>query len=214
MTGPRDAILSSVRQALKNHPSPDRTGSGASVSDLYPEQVDLLDEFSRRFQAIGGQYHRVSTPEGLVQALAEIMAIHQQTEIAVDPTARSTVPDIDQVLAGLGCEIRSPEPESAEKAPVGVTGVSLALAYSGSLVLDSHEPGSLSASLLPSVHIALVPADRVVYGVNQALGRLGSEKPPRGMVFVTGPSRTADIELTLVMGVHGPGSVHAVVLDY
>ena len=218
MTGSRDLILSGIRKALQNRPDPSPTSapapSGASVRDLYPDGVDLIDEFSRRFQAIGGGFHRVSGPDELAHVLAEIMAIHQQTEIALAPSARTAVPEIEEILTGLGCLIRSAEPSEAESVPVGLTGAGLALAYSGTLVLDSRELGDLSASLLPTVHIALVPAGRIVYGISQALETLDSEGRPRGVVFITGPSRTADIELTLVMGVHGPGSVHAVILDY
>jgi L-lactate dehydrogenase complex protein LldG len=213
MSGSRDLILAGVRQALAIQPAPASAPSDASVRDLYPEGVDLFEEFARRFTAVGGSYHRVKSPDDLPAVLAEIMAVHQHTEIALAPSAQDAVPGIGEILTNLGCQIRSPEPETAEKAPVGLTGVSLALAYSGSLVLDSREPGNLSASLLPSVHIALVPAARLVYGVNQALDLLDSPGRPRSVVFITGPSRTADIELTLVMGVHGPGSVHAVIID-
>jgi L-lactate dehydrogenase complex protein LldG len=100
---------------------------------------------------------------------------------------------------------------------VGITGVDFALAETGSLVLTSHTEGSQLASLAPPVHIAFY-LQRQVRGtleeVLQGLSASGSDRASgRSIVFVTGTSRTADIEQILIRGVHGPREVHAVLVE-
>jgi L-lactate dehydrogenase complex protein LldG len=69
-------------------------------------------------------------------------------------------------------------------------------------------------SLLPPVHIAVVTADRMLSGLDELLETLPlPAEQSSSMVLITGPSRTADIEQTLVRGVHGPGEIHVVVLS-
>ncbi|MFH1091784.1 MAG: LUD domain-containing protein, partial [Pseudomonadota bacterium] len=127
-------------------------------------------------------------------------------------SALEMVPHLPDLLRGLKITLASPASAQAAQAEVGLTGVHLALVYSGTLV-EAGSPEELTASLLPPVHVALIPGKSLVYGVDEALEFYGRRRPER-MVFITGPSRTADIELTLVIGVHGPGRVQAVLLDY
>lgn len=70
-------------------------------------------------------------------------------------------------------------------------------------------------SLLPKVHFAVLPADRIVATLGDALAaaRGAGGAPPRALTLITGPSRTADIELTLVVGVHGPKELHVLLVD-
>jgi L-lactate dehydrogenase complex protein LldG len=95
---------------------------------------------------------------------------------------------------------------------VGLTGAQGGLADTGSLALVSGPGRGRLASLLPPVHIALLPM-RQLYpslpaflAANPTAATAGSN-----LVFITGPSRTADIELTLSMGVHGPKEIHAII---
>lgn len=93
--------------------------------------------------------------------------------------------------------------------PVGITLAAGLIAQTGTLVLEAESAAELSASLLPRQHWVVVPLDRVFADVRQwYLGTGGMQK--KNYVFVSGPSRTADIEKTLVWGVHGPWSVSVV----
>ncbi len=104
-------------------------------------------------------------------------------------------------------------------ADLGLTGADLAIAETGSLVLASGVGKGQGASLLPPSHVALFGRDQLVAGLEEAGVVLEAwhTAPPAGagasVVIITGPSRTADIELTLTRGVHGPGEVHAVFVD-
>jgi L-lactate dehydrogenase complex protein LldG len=82
------------------------------------------------------------------------------------------------------------------------------------LLLTSDHLGDLTASLLPPVHVALVPRSGLVFSLAQAFSRMTGRALPRATVLVTGPSKTGDIELTMVFGAHGPGQVHAVLLGF
>jgi L-lactate dehydrogenase complex protein LldG len=104
-----------------------------------------------------------------------------------------------------------------DRARVGLTGVDAALAATGSLVLTSGPGRFRAASLLPSIHIAVVATGQIVpdleswLAAQKAAGRQ-SLSLPSNIVIVTGPSRTADIAMQLVMGMHGPRELHVVVL--
>ena len=98
----------------------------------------------------------------------------------------------------------------------GLSGAQWGIAETGSLVLSSDNERHRLVSLLPTVHVALLRAPRILGGLDEALRRVAGGDPealPRAVTFVTGPSRTADIELTLVVGVHGPKELHVIVLQ-
>jgi L-lactate dehydrogenase complex protein LldG len=104
-----------------------------------------------------------------------------------------------------------------DRARVGLTGVDAALAATGSLVLMSGPGRFRASSLLPSVHIAVVTAGQIVpdleswLAAQKTAGRQ-SLSLPSNIAIITGPSRTADIAMQLVMGMHGPRELHVVVL--
>ena len=97
-------------------------------------------------------------------------------------------------------------------AGIGITSADYALADTGTLVMLSSREEARLISLLPPVHLAIVPRGRILTGLDELLAR---EPLPVGsrssMVLITGPSRSADIEQFLVRGVHGPGEIHVVV---
>jgi len=97
---------------------------------------------------------------------------------------------------------------------VGITGCFCAVAETGTLVLLSGRDTPATASLLPETHIAIVPASRIVPGMEDAWDLIRAEhgELPRAVNFVSGPSRTGDIEQTIVLGAHGPYRVHIVIV--
>jgi L-lactate dehydrogenase complex protein LldG len=96
-------------------------------------------------------------------------------------------------------------------ADLGITGAGYGLADTGTLVLLASEVEGRLASLLPPVHLAVITADQIVADLTELFFRL-TQPPSSCLTFITGPSRTADIELTLTVGVHGPKELHVVVL--
>ena len=124
---------------------------------------------------------------------------------------------LDWAGAGMAVETRPPRRDESQGADlVGITGCFCAFAETGTIVLASGPQTHASTHLLPETHIALVPASRIVRGMEDAFALLraergGGEMMPRALNMVSGPSRTADIELTLVLGAHGPYRVHIIV---
>jgi L-lactate dehydrogenase complex protein LldG len=95
----------------------------------------------------------------------------------------------------------------------GITSADYALADTGTLVMLSSMEEARMISLLPPAHIAIVPAGRILTGLDELLTILPNPAArTSSMVLITGPSRTGDIEQNLVRGVHGPGEVHVVVV--
>lgn len=120
-------------------------------------------------------------------------------------------------LAGLGWQESSlaveARPASGDDL-VGITGAFCAIAETGTLMMLSGPQTPASVSLLPETHVAVLPEDRIVPSMEDAwdLLRAEWEGPPRAVNFISGPSRTADIEQTVTLGAHGPYRVLIVLL--
>lgn len=92
----------------------------------------------------------------------------------------------------------------------GVSRAVYALADTGSVVLAAAPDEPRAASLLPHVHVTLVPEDVILAGLEELFAAVGDDLPS-SLAIITGPSRSADIEQKLTVGVHGPGEVHVVI---
>jgi L-lactate dehydrogenase complex protein LldG len=105
--------------------------------------------------------------------------------------------------------------EAAAKADIGVVMAEYAAAHTGSIVVTSSPDKGRSVSLLPDVLVAVVPVERLHTKMGDFLARfaeMARERMPAGIHFISGPSRSADIENDLTIGVHGPGVVHALLV--
>ncbi|MBU9321494.1 LutC/YkgG family protein [Burkholderia gladioli] len=157
---------------------------------------------------------RMSTTVEAVDTLAEVPAAAarylQARSLAARAIAWRTLADIDWALAGLEVDLRKP----VEGDLVGITGCFCASAETGSLVLLSGPDTYASAALLPETHLVVVPASRIVAGHEDAFALIRAERGelPRAVNIVSGPSRTGDIEQTIILGAHGPYRVHAIIV--
>jgi len=190
-----------------------------------------LERFRQEFERVGGVLHPVSAAAevaGVVAGLAaerdarRVVAWHGEAlglDVATPLAAHGL-----EVSAAPAAEVDAPERGRrrtlAAAADLGITGVDLAIAETGTLVVVSGAGRPRSASLLPSCHVAVFDRDVLVASLLQAGLALeawhdGAAPEGRGasINFITGPSRTADIELTLTRGVHGPREVHAVFVE-
>jgi L-lactate dehydrogenase complex protein LldG len=94
----------------------------------------------------------------------------------------------------------------------GITGSLAGIADTGTLVIPAGKGQPLTASLLPEIHIAILPTSKLISSLPEAL-QLADVRRSSSTVLVTGPSRTADIEMTLTIGVHGPKELHVFLVD-
>lgn len=144
-------------------------------------------------------------------------------ELGARSVAHSDAPEVLALLDALpaGCQrIAHDAPrERLLAADVGITAAQWGIAETGTLVLESGRERHRLVSLLPATHIALLPRERLLDSLADAFAALAPDGRPDGrpgartITFVTGPSRTADIELQLVVGVHGPRRLHVLLLD-
>jgi L-lactate utilization protein LutC len=124
---------------------------------------------------------------------------------------------VKQILADLGAQriATSENPPNAHdifQFDVGISNAQAGIAETGTLVLDSAYERHRLVSLVPPVHIAILNASDIVETLGEALTLLRKDKEiSPAVTFITGPSRTADIELTLAIGVHGPQQLYVIV---
>lgn len=168
---------------------------------------DLATRFLARAEASASTCDRVAAPADAPAAVARYLDAHRL------PKSGCVWPR----LAGLGWKAAGLElePRAAKgEDMLGVTGVFCALAETGTLALVSGPDTPASASLLPETHVALVPLARLVPHMEDAWDLMRAElgRLPRAVNYISGPSRTADIEQTLVLGAHGPYRVHIVLV--
>lgn len=168
---------------------------------------ELLPRFRERCIAMMSSVAEVASLAQVPQAVAKYLT---GNKLPLRGVCWTQFADLD--WAGAGLQIVARPANGDDK--VGITGTYCALAENGTLMLLSGQDNHATTSLLPDNHIAIVPASRIVRAMEDGWDLLRREygSPPRQVNFVSGPSRTADIEMTLVMGAHGPFRVHVVIV--
>jgi L-lactate dehydrogenase complex protein LldG len=199
--------------------------------ELIERWPQSLEQFRAEFERVAGVFHRVQTVADVPVLLERICRERDARSVVTWATPALGV-DAAPTLAAAGFAVHampSMVPSAAERqrlrdviagADVGVTGADLAIAETGTLVLRSAAGRPRSTSLLPPCHVALFDRSMLVETLEQVgiVLEAWHETPAAGgdgavINFITGPSRTADIELTLTRGVHGPKEVHAVFVE-
>jgi len=173
--------------------------------------------FRERLESVGGHCTVVHDELAAVRALTQIIS-ELQSRVPAKRIALSDAPLVAELARGLPVEELQICPPVSElfSYDVGVTMAQAAIAETGTLVLESEKERHRLVSLLPPVHVAIVRSDDICLTIGDALKELrghGKEEMSRAITFITGPSRTADIELTLTVGVHGPKELYVIVLD-
>lgn len=170
-----------------------------------------------RAEAVGAQVQRTATKAGALQAVAQLLRDEGVTEstgaFAVWANCKNISPtDRQQLCAnlpGLQFEVTR---ENAERAKVGISEMDWALANTGTLVQVADAVDKRLVSTLPPAHIALVSTSSILPDLPAVLAKLDPSAMPY-VAFITGPSRTADIERVLTIGVHGPARLFIVLID-
>lgn len=179
----------------------------------------LADRFAHELSEVGGKPIRVATVGDAVKYVLDLVTSKQAKLVAlskVELAEKNLEPALKK--AGVRYLHASKRPPVAElaKADIGVTGADIAIAESGTIGLVTSLEHDRLVSALPFVHVALLRGEHIVPSLADALMRLGpalATSDNSVLSLITGPSRTADIELQLVRGVHGPNEVHVVIID-
>jgi L-lactate dehydrogenase complex protein LldG len=198
---------------------------------------ELLLKFEAELAKVAGIAHRATSRQEVEEILRTILFQANATNVVLSRNALLVELNLVTLLRAWGKGISVGPGFGAKDAPVaedvslknfakasfgatvGITGVDFALAETGSLVVTSATEGAQLASLAPPVHVALYRRSQLVASLDEVLERLSMTlapeqgEPGRSVVFITGTSRTADIEQILIRGVHGPGEVHAILVE-
>ena len=216
----REAFLSRVRSAIDLSTLPDgpETDPGPLVPDLPP--VDLVERFAVALDAVSGTLH---VGEGL-SAIDLIVERYGPGPLLAWDDEELPITGASRRFLDAGCSLTDGTvPSSAEgrvdhqrryfDVKYGLTGAEAAFAETGSIVVRSGPGRPRMASLIPLVHVVLLPTDRIFRSPMHWLTQPESDLAgAANVVYITGPSRTADIEQQINLGVHGPRELHIVLV--
>jgi L-lactate dehydrogenase complex protein LldG len=230
----RSAIMTSIREhlaeserrevahdQLKPAEARDRKPSAIASdvsTDLIKDDASRVAMFRERLEAVGAHSFvardEVEAAAMLTNIVGRLPAT-QRLRLTI-----SNAPVIARLVRDLNGEDReiavTPDSDDLFNFDVGITSAQLAIAETGTLVLESDSERHRLISLVPPVHIAIVEARNIVQTLGDALRHVQSEGTramSRAITFITGPSRTADIELTLAIGVHGPKELYVIIVE-
>lgn len=222
----RDRILSSIDLALGFPPKDEAVfvPQNLTSSPRWLDPMEPREDLRNELEALSTRFHRA---ENLQQAQAVIVSILK--EHSVRKAVRWDHPLLDalgtdELLQEAGAQISLLSPQEGDlfektaQADLGITAVDAVLVNSGTLVLRAQTGRDRSTSLLPPVHLAVVTPQQRLQSIRDLvpllrewLAREG--RLPSSVSLISGPSRTADIELNLVLGAHGPKVLHVLEVD-
>ena len=169
--------------------------------------AELAVRFQAKAENLSSTVARVASP---AQAVAAVVDYLTAGALATTAVVTADVGAYDWASGGLTVRVGA----AVDADLVGISGCFCAIAETGTLMLLSGPATPASVSLLPETHIALVRLSRIVATMEDAFALLRRElgEIPRAINFISGPSRTGDIEQTIVLGAHGPCRVHLVLM--
>jgi L-lactate dehydrogenase complex protein LldG len=187
---------------------------------MQPDKSELIEVFSRELENLAGKCYPASSLGELTRIIYRIAA---ENTCGVVVKQRLGIEGEEQIKAELERHgIRVLDLEECEKpvetlstADMGITSADLLIANTGSLVMSTKCDEERLASCLPRIHVAVMAAGRIASKPPDAAQYLRQQlqsDSPSSVTFVSGPSRTADIEMKLILGVHGPHQVHVIIL--
>ncbi len=220
----RDEVMRRLRTGVRNPLLAADRQTVLVAADLpaTPAAGDLLATWRREFEALAGHVVGPFAPARARDEMVSLLQARAVRRILAWEDAALPVPDLHEHLAAAGIEATTQPPDwtahtlaDADEYAAGVTGTLAGLADTGSILVASGPGRSRSASLVPPVLYAFLRVGDVYPDLAGWLRAAGSSslQATANVVIVTGPSRTADIELNLVIGVHGPGEIHVVLVE-
>ncbi|MFQ5995634.1 MAG: lactate utilization protein C [Acidiferrobacterales bacterium] len=217
MSGTREQILSAIRQSL-NRTGPledsmrqmlDERLAGHRVHVQPRLKQDLQARFLAKLEAVSGTATSVAAAQDVPRAVVaylRTLALPQQVVMANDAMlAELDWPDT------MTIERRAAQREDH----VSITDAFAGIAETGTLVLVSSPQSPTTLNFLPDVHIVVLRHNQIVAHIEDVWAKLRADLPgmPRTVNFITGPSRTADVEQTIQLGAHGPRNLHVILVE-
>lgn len=204
----KENILKRIRKAL-SHSTPLPFPLSEGKSTVYPPSpAELEVEFAEQFNKLQGRFIFCLNQQELAFQFSSLVKKQNWEKIfCLEPRWKEMVGE--QVADRFTME-------GLSNCDVAVTGCEFLVARTGSIVMSTAQPSGRTTSVYAPVHICIAFSSQLVYDLKDALQQLKEKYPskmPSLITFATGPSRTADIEKTLVVGVHGPKEVFCFLVD-
>ena len=198
----RDAVLARIRAALAAGPAPLPLRPDFTTPVHPPlTEADPVVAFAESFRRVGGEFYYCET---LAHLAAEIAGYRQRQAVGIPFVWE---PEMQALLYRAGVPFRADETEFVERAELSLTSCEALVARTGSVLVSAAPASGRRLSIYPDQHLVLARPNQVVAEIGDALrvvqARYGARLPSM-VSLTTGPSRTADIEKTLVLGAHGP----------
>jgi L-lactate utilization protein LutC len=224
MNPAREAFLQRVRRAVAE-------GNRAGTAPALPARgavgyqgagPDPVARFCSELAAAGGQAHVVADRAAAADKVLELVQARSAKRVLLGRGAVLDTLDLASRLRGAGVDVTAVDALTEETcrdplfaADLGISGVDYLLAETGTVVLRARPDEPRSLSLLPPVHVAVAGRAQLLpdlFDLFEPAERLPRAGLPSCLALITGPSKTGDIELKLVTGVHGPGEIHVVIV--
>ncbi len=208
MSESRQNILKKIKEALTKKVAKPFSEPAAGTELFQPSVKELEVEFVENFTGLLGKFSFCANETELVQQLQELLEIRKWTNIYCRET------EIISNLADL--QFTPNYTDNLPECDAAITGCEYLIARTGSMMLSSGSESGRTVSVYAPVHICIAKTSQLIYDIDEALylvrEKYGTELPSV-ISLATGPSRTADIEKTLVVGVHGPKEVYCFLVD-
>lgn len=217
MNAARDEIFASIRRSLRR-----RAALEPSIQRMLDERVarhephsspkigsDPLEHFVTKLQGVAGSVAKVGRLEDVPKAVTQYLS-SQSLPLEVVMASDPALADLSWPQA-LRVERRVAHREDR----TSVTGAFAGIAETGTLVLLSDPQSPTTLNFLPEVHIVVLRREQIAPHIEDVWQKLRDEMGamPRTINFITGPSRTADIEQTIQLGAHGPRNLHVIIAE-
>ncbi|HWQ14522.1 MAG TPA: lactate utilization protein [Roseiflexaceae bacterium] len=234
MTTNRDRMLARIRAGLERT-RPALEAEAASAPHVPPpfvhpaETDDLAQQFAAELARLQAHPHLCADEEAALDVIQQLLERHTARAVIAWDLDEVGLPGLRALLDARGVTVhdaalgdvsqRAARLQAMEPAPVCISGADALIAESGTVVLRAGPGRPRLASLLAPAYIAVARRGQLVRGLGEALARLRERygaavfEDASALTLITGPSRTADIELTLTLGVHGPREVHVVIIQ-
>ncbi len=184
---------------------------------------DLVSQFKHKYETLAGIVHIAENEAAAAGVVLRILKEAQGRRVALGALPQPLLKPIDTACAAAGIAVLKPPfdnrelPHAIDAAQVGVSWAALAVAETGSLVEFATDDALRLVSALPRIHVGIFRADDLLATHKEAAAPIREffieNTQNATATFISGPSRTGDIEMRLTLGVHGPEVAHAVVIN-
>ena len=223
-------ILATIKTALEAGGHPDGHDHAAAPAPRRKvaviergQRAELATSLARELEAVGGNFVGILTPDEVSNRIVALAREIGATSIAIGEGVTIDMEAIGAALERADFKIvktvpvadveRAPMRERVANAELGIAEAEYGIASTGTLAVISTDTRPSSLTLLPTASLIIVQIDRVMPDLAAALAAIGSARlAEHRMTLITGPSRTADIEKRIVLGVHGPKALHLIVV--